>query len=231
MRLLLVEDEPGIAVPLERALRSKGYSVRHAGTLEAARAALEDEEPDLILLDIQLPDHPDGGFVLAREARAFGYTGRILFMTARDASEDRVRGLDDGGDDYVVKPFDLPEVFARIRALLRRDTAATAAVFKRSSLSLDFTSRNARWNEIDVNLTAREFALLERLALAPDRVFSSEDLIDAVWGGEGAAPGAVKVFVYQLRQKLAASAIETVSRGYRLGPCDDGSILQTGKSE
>jgi two-component system, OmpR family, response regulator QseB len=221
MRLLLVEDEPGIAVPLERALLSKGYSVRLAGTLESARAALEDELPDLILLDIQLPDHPDGGFVLAREARAFGYTGRILFMTARDATEDRVRGLDQGGDDYVVKPFDLPEVFARIRALLRRDTAATAAVFKRSSLSLDFTTRSAQWDDMDVNLTAREFALLERLALAPDRVFSSEDLIDAVWGSEGAAPGAVKVFVYQLRKKLAASAIETVSRGYRLGPCDD----------
>jgi two-component system, OmpR family, response regulator QseB len=231
MRLLLVEDEPGIAVPLERALRAKGYGVRHAGTLEAARAALAEEEPDLILLDIQLPDHPDGGFVLAREARAFGYTGRILFMTARDASEDRVRGLDDGGDDYVVKPFDLPEVFARVRALLRRGTAATTATFTRSSLSLDFTSRSARWNEIDVNLTAREFALLERLALAPDRVFSSEDLIDAVWGGEGAAPSAVKVFVYQLRQKLAASAIETVSRGYRLGPCEDGSNLQTGEPE
>jgi two-component system, OmpR family, response regulator QseB len=221
MRLLLVEDEPSIAIPLERALRSKGYSVRHAATLEMARSALAEEAPDLILLDIQLPDHPDGGFVLAREARAFGYAGRILFMTARDASEDRVRGLDDGGDDYVVKPFDLPEVFARIRALLRRDTAATAAVFKRSSLSLDFTSRSTQWDDADVNLTAREFALLERLALAPDRIFSSEDLIDAVWGGEGAAPGAVKVFVYQLRQKLAANAIETVSRGYRLGPCSD----------
>ena len=221
MRLLLVEDESAIAVPLERALQFKGYTVRCAATLETARKALEEEEPDLILLDIQLPDHPDGGFVLAREARAFGYRGRILFMTARDASEDRVRGLDDGGDDYVVKPFDLPEVFARIRALLRRDTAATAAVFTRLRLSLDFTTRSAQWDGLDVNLTAREFALLERLALAPDRVFSSEDLIDAVWGGEGAAPSAVKVFVYQLRQKLAASAIETVSRGYRLGPCDD----------
>jgi two-component system, OmpR family, response regulator QseB len=231
MRLLLVEDEPGIAVPLERALRSKGYSVRYAATLEAAREALEEEEPDLILLDIQLPDHPDGGFVLAREARAFGYTGRILFMTARDATEDRVRGLDQGGDDYVVKPFDLPEVFARIRALLRRDTAATAAVFKRSRLSLDFTTRSAQWDDTDVNLTAREFALLERLALAADRVFSSEDLIDAVWGSEGAAPGAVKVFVYQLRKKLAASAIDTVSRGYRLGLCADGLNLQAGESE
>ena len=128
--------------------------------------------------------------------------------------------MDNGGDDYVVKPFDLPEVFARIRALLRRDTAATAAVFKRSRLSLDFVTRSAEWDGMNVNLTSREFALLERLALAPDRVFSSEDLIDAVWGGEGAATGAVKVFVYQLRQKLAASAVETVSRGYRLGSCD-----------
>lgn len=220
MRLLLVEDEPSIAVPLERALRAKGYSVRHAGTLEAARNALAEEEPDLILLDIQLPDHPDGGFVLAREARASGYQGRIVFMTARDTSADRVRGLDDGADDYVVKPFDLPEVFARIRALLRRDTAATASVFQRCHLKLDFTTRSALWKDMDVNLTAREFALLERLALSPERVFSSEDLIDAVWGAEAAMPGVVKVFVYQLRKKISSSLIHTVSRGYRLGLCN-----------
>ncbi len=221
MRLLLVEDEPSIAVPLERALRAKGYSVRHAGTLEAARNALAEEEPDLILLDIQVPDHPDGGFVLAREARAGGYQGRIVFMTARDTSADRVRGLDDGADDYVVKPFDLPEVFARIRALLRRDTAATASVFHRLYLKLDFTTRVALYKDMEVNLTAREFALLERLALSPERVFSSEDLIDAVWGAEGVMPGVVKVFVYQLRKKISSSVIQTVSRGYRLGLCDN----------
>lgn len=221
MRLLLVEDEPSIALPLERALKIKGYAVRYAATLEAAREALSEEEPDLILLDVQLPDHPDGGFVLAREARAAGFKGRILFMTARDTSQDRVRGLDGGADDYVVKPFDLPEVFARIRALLRRDTAAIEAVFRRAFLALDFISRSAAWNGLDVNLTSREFSLLERLALAPERIFSSEDLIDAVWGSDGTAPGAVKVFVYQLRQKFGLSVIQTVSRGYRLGSCDE----------
>ncbi len=227
MRLLLVEDEPSIALPLERALRAKGYSVRKADTLAAARQALAADEPDLILLDIRLPDHPDGGFILAKEARASGYKGRILFMTARDASQDRVRGLDDGGDDYMVKPFDMAEMFARIRALLRRDTAAATSEFRRSKLSIDFSTHSASWDNVRLNLTSKEFALLERFALVPDRIWSGEELVDAIWGDEGVSVGTIKVFVYQLRKKLGANAIETVSRGYRLGSCNNDEITQT----
>ena len=108
MRLLLVEDEPNIAKPVLRALAAQGHSVRHAADLGEARDLFLDLEPDLMLLDVRLPESEDGGFIFSKEVREAGYSGPILFMTARDALEDRVTGLDEGGDDYVVKPFDLP---------------------------------------------------------------------------------------------------------------------------
>ena len=127
MRVLLVEDEPDIRLPLQRALLAQGFEVRLAHDLPSGREAMLEIEPDLMVLDVRLLDEEDGGFILAREARASGYAGSILFLTARDALQDRVRALDDGGDDYVVKPFELLEVLARVRALLRRPTEARSS--------------------------------------------------------------------------------------------------------
>jgi len=191
--------------------------VRHAQALESARELLGEAEPDLMLLDVRLPDHPDGGFVIAREARAMGYSGPILFMTARDALEDRVMGLDEGGDDYVVKPFDLPELLARVRALLRRVSEAKTSRIQKGPLQLDLTNRTVRWNGTPVGLSPREYALLERLALSPGRVYNPEELLDLVWGEEARGVGVVKVYVYHLRNKLGPEVVRTVLGGYCLG--------------
>jgi two-component system, OmpR family, response regulator QseB len=217
MRLLLVEDEPNIARPVIKALQAQGHVVRHAPDLTTARELLAAAEPDLMLLDVRLPESDEGGFILAREARAAGYLGTILFMTARDALEDRISGLDDGGDDYVVKPFDLPELLARVRALLRRTSEVKTSLIKRGALELDLVHHIVRWGGIPVELSQREFALLERFALSPERIYSAEELTDLVWGDEASAVGVVKVYVHYLRSKLSSDVIKTVSGGYRLG--------------
>ncbi|WP_299433514.1 response regulator transcription factor [uncultured Meiothermus sp.] len=217
MRLLLVEDEPNIARPVLRALQAQGHQVRHAADLESARELLVEAEPDLLLLDVRLPESDDGGFILAKEARNAGYKGPILFMTARDALADRVMGLDEGGDDYVVKPFDLEELLARVRALLRRVSEVRQSRIQYGPLELDLSNRSVRWEERLVELSGREYALLERLALFPERVYSPEELMDLIWGEEASDLGVVKVCVYHLRNKLGSSVVRTVSGGYRLG--------------
>ncbi len=216
MRILLLEDEPHIARPVVQALSAQGHKVTHAATLQGARAAFLEAEPELLLLDVRLPEHGDGGFIFAREARASGYTGLILFMTARDALADRVTGLDDGGDDYVVKPFDLPELLARVRALLRRVHEAKTSRIQRGPLELDLVNRAVTWAGAPVDLSSREYALLERFVLSPNRVYSPEALTDVLWG-EGAGTGVVKVYVHHLRSKLGPEVVETVAGGYRLG--------------
>ena len=217
MRILLVEDEPNIAKPVVRALAAQGHAVRHAPDLATARDLFLEAEPDLMLLDVRLPESEDGGFVFAREVRAASYGGPILFMTARDALEDRVAGLDEGGDDYVVKPFDLPELLARVRALLRRVHEAKTSRIELGDLDLDLTSRTVRWAGVVAELSGREYALLERLALSPGRTYSAEDLTDLIWGDEASDTGVVKVCVHHLRSKLASEVVRTVPGGYRLG--------------
>ena len=217
MRILLVEDEPNIAKPVVRALGAQGHAVRHAADLSVARDLFLDAEPDLMLLDVRLPESEDGGFIFSREVRAAGYGGPILFMTARDALEDRVTGLDEGGDDYVVKPFDLPELLARVRALLRRVNETKTSLIERGALQLDLPNRTVRYGGVRVDLSTREYALLERLALSPGRVYSAEELVDLVWGDEVSGTGVVKVCVHHLRGKLATEVVRTVPGGYRLG--------------
>ena len=217
MRLLLVEDEPNIAKPVVRALEAQGHSVRHAADLGEARDLFLDLEPDLMLLDVRLPESEDGGFIFSKEVREAGYSGPILFMTARDALEDRVTGLDEGGDDYVVKPFDLPELLARVRSLLRRVHEARTSYLEYGDLTLDLTTRTVRWQGVMVSLSSREYALLERLALSPGRVYSAEELVDLVWDDSVNDTGVVKVCVHHLRNKLAKDVVRTVPGGYHLG--------------
>lgn len=217
MRLLLVEDEPNIARPLLRALEAQGHRVRHAADMASARECFIKAEPDLMLLDVRLPESEDGGFILAKEARSTGYKGPILFMTARDALADRVMGLDEGGDDYVVKPFDLDELLARVRALLRRVSEVRQSRIQHGPLELDLANRSVRWEERPVELSGREYALLERLALFPERIYRPEELMDLIWGEEATDLGVVKVCVHHLRNKLGSSVVRTVSGGYKLG--------------
>ncbi|MEY4530315.1 MAG: hypothetical protein RLZZ156_1036 [Deinococcota bacterium] len=217
MRVLLVEDEIDIATPLARALKAQGLEVVVCHDLESGREALLEREPDLMILDVRLHEFEDGGFLLAREARASGFTGSILFLTARDALSDRVQGLDGGGDDYVVKPFQLLEVLARVRALLRRGTEAKTSHLKFGILEVDLTRQEVLLEGIRTDLSSREFALLERLVLSPSRIFSPEELLDSVWGEAASSLGVVKVTVYRLREKLGTEVVRSNKNGYQLG--------------
>ena len=217
MNILLVEDEASIAGPLLRALEKEGHALRWAADLSTGRAELEGWEPDLLILDVMLPESEEGGFLLAKEARAAGYSGMLLFMTARDAVLDRVRGLDYGGDDYLVKPFALLELLARVRALLRRDSEVRARKVVYGPLELDLGGGQVRYAGREVDLSPREYALLERLALYPSRVWTGEELLERIWGEEGAALSVVKAYVHHLRQKLGPEVVRTVGRGYTLG--------------
>ncbi|WP_162798755.1 response regulator transcription factor [Thermus caldifontis] len=216
MQVLLLEDEPHLGRAVEGALRAQGYGVRWTKGLEEAREAFLELEPDLMVLDVRLPEDPDGGFRFGEEVRLAGYKGPILFLTARDALEDRVRGLDLGGDDYLVKPFHLEEFLARVRALFRRQAEAKASRLRLGDLEVDLAGRAVYHKGQQVNLSLKEFALLEVFLLHPGRVFSPEALAEKVFG-DAEKVGAVKVYIHYLRQKLHSQVIRTVPGGYRLG--------------
>ena len=222
MRLLVVEDEEDLAEGLRVGLARTGYAVDVA--LDAAEAydRLTVNEYDLMLLDVNLPD--GDGFTLCRSLRngevdTPGETDlRVLMLTARGGLEDRVRGLDEGADDYLVKPFALAELLARVRALLRRDTAGTSSVLTVGGIVLDVARHVATLRGERLTLTPKEFGVLEYLMTRPGHVVSSEELLEHVWDAN-ADPftQTVRVTVGTLRRKLGEGSIETVvGRGYRL---------------
>lgn len=229
MRLLVVEDEEGLASALQIGLAREGYAVDVALTEAEARDKLGLVAYDLLLVDVNLPD--GNGFGLARDVRAGtvapddgGTTAdvRILLLTARGALRDRVLGLDVGADDYLVKPFALPELAARIRALLRREVRAGSAVTRVGALSLDAARHQAFRGARELPLTLKEFAVLRYLMQRPGHVIPAEELLEHVWD-ENADPftQTVRVTVGTLRRKLGAAGepplLETViGRGYRL---------------
>lgn len=217
MRILWVEDSPNIALLVKRNLEAQGHTVTHAATLGEARPHLLDDPYDLLLLDVTLPDHPDGGFVLAQEALQAGFTGSILYLTARDGLNDRLRGLDGGGDDYLVKPFDLPELLARVRVLMRRGTPVQSSWQTLGALHIDFTTRAVQWQGKAVDLSPREFSVLERFVLSPERIYTVAELHDLIWADDASELGVVRQTVRRLRLRLSPSVIVTVPSGYRLG--------------
>jgi len=217
MRILLLEDERDLAEPLMELLRRERYEVAWADTLAGAYEALAEGEFDLAVLDVMLPEGEDAGFEFAEGLRAADFEGRILFLTARDSVQDRIRGLDLGGDDYLLKPFSLKEFLARVRALLRRPAQTKQAVFERGPLHVNFGARRVSWAGREVELSEREFAMLELFAHYPDRVFSVEELLSRFFPDADSGHRVVRVYVSQLRQKLHSELISTVPGGYRLG--------------
>lgn len=218
MRLLLVEDDPRIAEPTVGALREAGYAVTWAQTgPEGLEAAMLGDFP-LIVLDVMLPGLD--GFGVARELRAAGVASPILFLTARGELGDRVQGLDLGADAYLVKPFAMPELLATLRALSRRERGqgAPRVTFAGGRATLDTVARTVAWDGGEVAVTGREYALLEVLALSPERWFTREELLDRVWGPEfGGEARIVDVYVRYVRRKLAPGAITSErGRGYRV---------------
>ena len=221
MRILVVEDEARLRDLVERTLRREGYEVDAEGDGAAGFERARTGGYDLVLLDLMLPTM--SGLEISMRLRRQGIRTPILMLTARDAVDDRVAGLDAGGDDYLVKPFAFAELSARIRALLRRQGAdAKAAVLKVEDLVLDRVRREAVRGDRRTELTAREFALLEYLVRKDGNVASKAEILDHVWGIDFAGdPNVVEVYVGYLRKKIDASfgaeSIQTVrGAGYRL---------------
>ena len=218
MRLLIVEDDAPLATGLSRILAAEGHAVDVTSRGEAAVAAASRERFDLVILDIGLPQMD--GFEVLRRLRAAqeekGAPVPVLVLTARDAIDDRVRGLDLGADDYMVKPFAMPELTARVRALLRRSQAHAGPRMVHGPLTLDMVARRAFLKNEPLELAAREWAVLEVLLARVEKIVSKEAIIQAVAGwGDELSPNAIEVYVSRLRSKLepAGVRIRTV-RGF-----------------
>ncbi|GLV48884.1 DNA-binding response regulator [Thermus sp. LT1-2-5] len=216
MRVLVVEDEEGILEPVVALLHRERYEAVGARSLEEAWARLAEGEPDVLVLDVMLPEGEDAGFRFAEALRESGYKGGILFLTARDALEDRLTGLELGGDDYLVKPFHLEELLARVRDLARHNAEFKGRVLVRGPLEVDLAARRVTFGGKEVRLSPKAFALLELLALNPEKTFSREELLVRLFP-EAESEAVLRVYVQKLRRQLAPWVVERGPGGYRLG--------------
>jgi two-component system OmpR family response regulator len=220
MRLLVVEDDVRMAAALLRGLRYEGVIADVATGGAQALGMARATEYDAVVLDVMLPDLD--GFETCRRLREDGMWAPIMMLTARDAVEDRVRGLDQGADDYLTKPFSLAELLARLRALVRRGPVERPAVYEVGDLRLDPATRQVWRGEEEIALSAREFALLETFMRRPGQVLSQMQLLDAAWDlGYEQRSNVVEVYERSLREKVdrpfGVASIETVRGvGYRL---------------
>jgi len=209
--VLVVEDDAAIGRMLQRMLAAEGYGVVAAGDGGAALAEVERSAPDVVVLDVGLPGLD--GLAVCRRLRAKGLALPILILTARDAVEDRVAGLDSGADDYLVKPFATEELLARVRALLRRGSSP-AEVLAYGDLVLEVESRAVRRAGVELALSGREADLLELFLRHPRHVLSRAQAVELVWGGAGAASlNVVDRYVAYLRRKLGEPALIHTVRG------------------
>ncbi len=223
MRLLLVEDDVMVASGIKLGLSDAGYAVDWVGSAERALEVTQSEAFDIAVIDIGLPKAD--GLALTQALRQAGHAMPVLILTARDALKDRVQGLDRGADDYMVKPFELPELLARLRALLRRSQAATSAVLSFGPLELDTAQRRASIRVVDaptvvLELGPREWSVMEYLMLQAPKPANKEKLLQALTGWDKEiTPNAVEVYISRLRSKLEPHGIVLRSIrgfGYRL---------------
>ena len=209
MRVLLVEDDEMIGRSLKQALESAGWSADWVRDGELAQSALGDGGYTCVLLDLGLPKQ-DGTEVL-RRARERGDATPVLVLTARDGLDDRIRSLDLGADDYLLKPFEFRELLARMRAIVRRRDGAAHSLVGSAALQLDLTTREVLVNGAREALTAREFALLHALLERPGAILSREQLENRIYGwGEEVTSNAIDVLIHGMRRKLGAEAIRNV---------------------
>jgi DNA-binding response OmpR family regulator len=226
IRVLVVEDDPAIAGSLVRGLREEGFSVEHAPDGDAAWLALQAGEWDLVLLDWWLPGAD--GYEVLRRLRLSDRRTPVLFLTARDAVGDRVRGLDGGADDYLCKPFDFDELLARVRALIRRRDDASGSVLAFRDVSADLASQRVRRAGRPLDLTAKEYSLLVYFLRNPGRVLSRTRIYEHVWDERyDGLSNTLEVHVKELRRKLEAHGPRLVhtlrGRGYLFGDPPDAA--------
>lgn len=223
MHCLLVEDEHLVGAGIMAGLESANWTVDWVQTAGAAKAASETLETDIIILDLNLPDQD--GRELLRYWRKTGLQAPILILSARDRVSDRVAGLQDGADDYLLKPFDLDELLARLQALSRRYGGHAQPYLQHGSILLYPAAREVTLAGQPVHLSRRELALLEKLLVAGQRILTEEQLKDSLYGfTESPDSNALNVHIYNLRKKLGAHVIKTVRGvGYRLGPASGAS--------
>ncbi|MBK4734968.1 response regulator [Noviherbaspirillum pedocola] len=217
MHVLLIEDDALVASGIVTGLRLHAMTVDHVATAGAAHSALGSSHFDLAVLDLGLPDE-DGMTLLARWRNA-GYGLPVLVLTARDAVEDRVAGLRSGADDYLIKPFDLSELVARLHALQRRASGRSADLMRHGALCFDPASRQVTLHGEPVELSRRELLLLQALLHRPNHILSLEQLRQSLYGFEdNVESNAVNVHIHHLRRKLGPRIVETVrGLGFRLG--------------
>ncbi|UFS99026.1 response regulator transcription factor [Nocardia huaxiensis] len=219
MRVLVVDDEAAVRDALVRALDSEGYETRSAGDGANALSEVARWQPEVVVLDVAMPFMD--GLTMCRTLRGRGDRTPILMLTARDAVADRIEGLDAGADDYLVKPFDLDELLARVRALVRRTYPEDGAVLSAADLVMDTAAHTVRRGGREIELSRTEFALLEVLLRNAGQSLPRETLIDRVWGRQSS--NALEVYIRYLRRKIESEGepplIHTVRGvGYRLGP-------------
>ncbi|QNK71903.1 response regulator [Variovorax sp. PAMC28562] len=216
MRLLVVEDDPMIGRAIRQGLVAAGYAVDWAEDGRIAELALANGVYDLVVLDLGLPARD--GMTVLEELRRSGNHVPVIIVTARDAVDQRIAGLNAGADDYLLKPFDLDELIARVRALLRRRAGVGSSLLTAGALSLDTVRKSVTKEGAPVSLSVREFALLEVLMQQPGAVLSREKLEESIYGwDDDIGSNAIEVHLHNLRKKLGAQAIVNVRGvGYRL---------------
>ena len=209
MRVLVVEDDRMIAKGLERALRQDGYAVDGVADGKSAAEALRTSVFDIVLLALGLPER--GGLQVLRELRGRGNSTPVIIVTARDDVQNRIAGLDSGADDYIVKPFDLDEVAARMRSVLRRAVGRADPCIRHRGITLDPVTHAVERDGEPVLLSAHEFSVLEALMQRPGAVLSRAQLEERLYGwGESVESNAVEVYVHGLRRKLGSDVIRTL---------------------
>lgn len=205
MRILIVEDERKVGEFLQRSLSEVAYTATLVRTCAAARDALADSSYDAIVLDLGLPD--GDGLELLREWRSCGFNEPVLILSARDALKDRVKGMNLGGDAYLAKPFSFEELLAHLRSLLRRQSGKKATVFEHRGIKLDLLARTVECDGKRVDLTGREFALLELFMQNPGRVLTRTMIAEKVWDSHSDLDtNLLDVYMRRLRQKLGCTA-------------------------
>ena len=208
-RILVVDDEPNIRDLLSQSLQFAGFQVRTVINGAQTISAVLEEEPDLIVLDVMLPDM--NGFSVTKRLRDAGYTAPILFLTAKDETEDKIKGLNAGGDDYVTKPFSLDEIVARIQAILRRtmQNEEEEQVIRAGELTMDQDTHDVYVGDTQIELSPTEFKLLRYLMLNPNRVLSKAQILDHVWEYDfNGDAGIVESYISYLRRKIDPQASE-----------------------